>query len=182
VARVSAPHRIHWCPGGGGPGFRAVPVRASPLRAGPDSAWTLRGTVCELPGRRDRAVSPQRTRPGYDPWRDAEGTPIPNGCHVEQVGVSKERGALPSRLHQRGQVVGRGTNRLYVRFESDDQLITLRPHLLRVLTVEAELALLAPRTLWSGSVPSCCPRPRPGPRGRAPLARPVPPPGQQQTP
>jgi hypothetical protein len=39
--------------------------------------------------------------------------------------------------------VGRGTNRLYVRFESDDQLITLRPHLLRVLTVEAELALLS---------------------------------------
>jgi hypothetical protein len=34
-------------------------------------------------------------------------------------------------------------NRLYVRFESDDQLITLRPHLLRVLTVEAELALLS---------------------------------------
>ncbi|MGH3920116.1 MAG: hypothetical protein ACRDSG_13945 [Pseudonocardiaceae bacterium] len=47
--------------------------------------------------------------------------------------MSKEHGAQPSRLHQQGQVEGRGHNRLYVRFERDKQLISLRPHLVRVL-------------------------------------------------
>jgi hypothetical protein len=79
--------------------------------------------------------------------------------------------------------VGRGTNRLYVRFESDDQLITLRPYLLRVLTVEAELALLSAEHIVERLRALLLPEtPRPGPRGRAPLPRPVPPPGQQQTP
>ncbi|HKR51661.1 MAG TPA: hypothetical protein VJT72_19175 [Pseudonocardiaceae bacterium] len=48
--------------------------------------------------------------------------------------MSKQHGALPSRLHQQGQVVRRGHARLYVRFERDDQLVSLRPHLVRVLT------------------------------------------------
>ncbi|HKR49732.1 MAG TPA: hypothetical protein VJT72_09175 [Pseudonocardiaceae bacterium] len=73
-------------------------------------------------------------RPVYDPWRDAEGTPIIERCQVEQIAVSKKHGALPSRLHQHGQVVGRGHTRLYVRFEYDGQLISLRPHVVRVLT------------------------------------------------
>ncbi|MGH7261147.1 MAG: hypothetical protein ACREI9_10760 [Nitrospiraceae bacterium] len=73
-------------------------------------------------------------RPAYDPWRDVEGTHIPGQCRVEQIAVSKEYGALPSRLHQQGLVLGRGTNRLYVRFDGDDKLVSLRPHLVRVLT------------------------------------------------
>lgn len=72
-------------------------------------------------------------RPASDPWRDAVGTPIPLQSRVEQVTVDTEHGALPSRLHRQGQVVGRGTNLLYVRFDHDSQLIALRPHLLRVL-------------------------------------------------
>ena len=76
----------------------------------------------------------RRPRPVYDRWRDATGTPIPQQCRVEQIAVSKQHGALPSRLHQQGQVVRRGHARLYVRFERDDQLVSLRPHLVRVLT------------------------------------------------
>ena len=73
-------------------------------------------------------------RPASDPWRDAEGTPIPLHSRVEQITVDAEHGALPSRLHQQGQVTGRGTGGLvYVRFEHENQLIALRPHLLRVL-------------------------------------------------
>jgi hypothetical protein len=68
-----------------------------------------------------------------DPWRDAEGTPIPEQCRVEQVVVDKEHGALSCRLHQQGQVIGRGTTLLYVRFDHRNQLIALRPHLVRVL-------------------------------------------------
>lgn len=71
-------------------------------------------------------------RPAYDPWRDVDGTHIAVQCRVEQVAVGKEHGALPSRLHHQGQVVGRGTNRLQVRFD-DNQLISVRPHLVRVL-------------------------------------------------
>lgn len=68
-----------------------------------------------------------------DPWRDAEGTPIALQSRVEQVVVDTEQGALASRLHQQGQVVGRGTTLVYVLFECDRQLIALRPHLVRVL-------------------------------------------------
>ncbi len=76
----------------------------------------------------------RRPRPVYDWWRDAEATPIPEQCRVEQIAVSKEHGALPSRLHQHGQVVRRGHHRLYLLFDRDDQLTSLRPHLVRVLT------------------------------------------------
>jgi hypothetical protein len=72
-------------------------------------------------------------RPAYNRWRDVNGTPIPLSCRVEQIAVSKEHGALPSRLHQQGQVIRRGHNRLYVCFDADNQLISLRPHLVRVL-------------------------------------------------
>jgi hypothetical protein len=72
-------------------------------------------------------------RPASDPWRDAEGTPISLQSRVEQVAVDKEHGALASRLHHQGQVVGRGTTLVYVLFDHDSQLIALRPHLLRVL-------------------------------------------------
>jgi hypothetical protein len=72
-------------------------------------------------------------RPASDPWRDIEGTHIPLQSRVEQVVVDTEHGALASRLHQQGQVLGRGTNLVYVLFECDSQLIALRPHLLRLL-------------------------------------------------
>ncbi|MGH3838595.1 MAG: hypothetical protein ACRDSF_23310 [Pseudonocardiaceae bacterium] len=70
------------------------------------------------------------SRPTYDFWRDADGVRIPERCRVEQVAVSKEHGALPSRLHQQGEVVGRGTTRLYVQFPT--AITGVRPHLVRV--------------------------------------------------
>lgn len=61
------------------------------------------------------------------------GHPYPLQSRVEQVTVDTEHGALPSRLHQQGQVVGRGTYLLYVIFDHGDRLVALRPHLVRVL-------------------------------------------------
>jgi len=69
----------------------------------------------------------------YDPWRDADDTPIPPQCRVVQIAIDKQYGALPSRLHQQGQVLGRGINRLIVRFD-DNTTLNIRPHLVRVLT------------------------------------------------
>jgi hypothetical protein len=43
-----------------------------------------------------------------------------------------EAGVLPSQLHQRGQVLGRGIHSLYVRF-SDNVLVSLPSHLMRLL-------------------------------------------------
>ena len=71
--------------------------------------------------------------PTYDPWRDAQGHPIPSQCWIEQVAVGKNHGALPSRLHMRGRVVGRGLTRLTVRFDGENELVGIRPHLVCVL-------------------------------------------------
>ncbi|MGH3572591.1 MAG: hypothetical protein ACRDUW_12280 [Pseudonocardiaceae bacterium] len=71
--------------------------------------------------------------PDPDPWRDAKGTHIPLLSRVEQITVDKSHGALPDRLHQQGQVIGRGTHLIYVRFDHGGQLIALRPHHVRVL-------------------------------------------------
>ncbi|HWR46546.1 MAG TPA: hypothetical protein VN327_02840 [Pseudonocardiaceae bacterium] len=68
-----------------------------------------------------------------DPWLDAEGTPIPRRRRVEQITVDEAHGALPSRLHQQGQVLGRGPHQLHVHFDHEDQVIPLRPHHLRVI-------------------------------------------------
>jgi hypothetical protein len=76
----------------------------------------------------------RRTRPVYDPWRDADGAPIPQQCRIEQVAVDKERGALPSRLHKRGQVLGRGTTRVIVQFDDEPTVVRIRPYLVRVPT------------------------------------------------
>lgn len=73
------------------------------------------------------------TRSAYDPWRDASGTPIPQRCRVQQVAVGKNHGALPSRLHKHGQVIGRGLTRLNVRFDGETKLVGIRPHLVCVL-------------------------------------------------
>jgi hypothetical protein len=71
-------------------------------------------------------------REAQDRWCDANGTQIPLFCWVEQVAESAEPTALPSRLHQQGQVVGRGLDSFYVRF-SGNYVVSLEPHLLRVL-------------------------------------------------
>ncbi len=76
----------------------------------------------------------------YDRWRDAEGVHISDGCRVEQTAVSKEHGALPSRLGKHGEVVGRGTHRVSVRFDTETKIAGVRPHLLRVTSVTARVA------------------------------------------
>lgn len=54
-------------------------------------------------------------------------------CWVEQVAEAPDSGVLFSRLHQRGEVLGRGTDVLYVRFTGEGQLISVSPQLVRVL-------------------------------------------------
>jgi hypothetical protein len=68
-----------------------------------------------------------------DPWRDADGTHIPPRSWVEQVAVDIEQGALPSRLHQQGQVISRGAYLLHVLFDHGTKQIALRPQLVGVL-------------------------------------------------
>jgi hypothetical protein len=65
------------------------------------------------------------TRLACDPWRDAKGTPIPPQCRVEQIAVAEGQEALLSRLHQQGQVLSRGAYLLRVRFDHDNQLISM---------------------------------------------------------
>lgn len=74
----------------------------------------------------------------YDRWRDVDRTHIPVGARVEQVAVDARRGALRSRLHARGLVTSRGTTRLVVRFEGEEETVSIRPHLVRVARVSAE--------------------------------------------
>jgi hypothetical protein len=62
--------------------------------------------------------------------------PVLRCCWVEQVAEHPEHGPLFSRLHQRGQVVGRGPDVLYVRFQGEGQLISVPPQLLRLLPDE----------------------------------------------
>ena len=69
-------------------------------------------------------------RLAFDPWRDAKGTPIPPQCRVEQIAGAEGQGALLSRLHQQGQVISRGAYLPCVRFDHDNQLISMWPHLL----------------------------------------------------
>jgi hypothetical protein len=70
--------------------------------------------------------------PTDDLWRDIEGAHLALFCWVEQVAQSPEPSLLPSRLHQRGQIVGRGLDSLYVCFD-DNHVVSLQPHLLRLL-------------------------------------------------
>ena len=78
-------------------------------------------------------MMPATGRPSaYDRWRDVEGNHISLFSRVEQVKESLQPRVLPSRLHQRGEVVGRSLDSLYVRFE-DNALVSLPPHLLRRL-------------------------------------------------
>lgn len=75
-------------------------------------------------------------RPTYDSWRDAAGVSIPPGARVEQVLVDRAHGALAFRLGKQAQVLrrSRGT-RLVVRFDGEDQPVSIRPDLVRVRPV-----------------------------------------------
>ncbi|MGH4005602.1 MAG: hypothetical protein ACRDSO_16025 [Pseudonocardiaceae bacterium] len=72
-------------------------------------------------------------RPAHDPWCDVDGTHISLFSRVEQVAENPEHEALFSRLHQQGQVLGRDTDLIYIRFDGEGQLLSLRPHLVRLL-------------------------------------------------
>jgi hypothetical protein len=65
-------------------------------------------------------------------WRDVDGALISLFCAVEQVAGGAEPSLLGCRLHQRGHVVGRGLDSVYVCFPGN-QMISMPPHLLRVL-------------------------------------------------
>ncbi|MGH7751041.1 MAG: hypothetical protein ACREQ5_40690 [Candidatus Dormibacteria bacterium] len=77
-------------------------------------------------------------RPTPDRWRDAEGTHISLFCWIEQVAEHPEPGTLFSRLHQQGEVVGRGPDLVYVRFHGEGHVISVPPRLLRVLDTAPE--------------------------------------------
>ena len=81
------------------------------------------------------ADASQATR---DRWCDVEGSRITLFCWVEQVAEHPDHGALFSRLHQSGQILGRGPGVLYVRFAGECQLISVPPELLRLLPNEPE--------------------------------------------
>ena len=85
-------------------------------------------------------MSVRPSRPAYDPWLDAYGIQIQQHGRIEQVAVDKAHGALPSRLHKRGQVIGCGTTRVNVRFDDEHEVVRIRPHLLRVLDASDDLA------------------------------------------
>ncbi|MFZ0873697.1 MAG: hypothetical protein WAN20_04010 [Pseudonocardiaceae bacterium] len=77
------------------------------------------------------------SRPAYDRWRDARGVHISDGARVEQVKVAKEHGALSHRVGKRAEVIGRSqSNRLRVRFDGEDKPVSIRPHLVRVVTAD----------------------------------------------
>jgi len=75
----------------------------------------------------------KRAQRVYDRWRDVDGTHVAVDAWVEQAESDARIGALRSRLDRRGQVIGRGTTTLVVRFEGENQTVTVRPHLVRAV-------------------------------------------------
>lgn len=75
----------------------------------------------------------ERAQRAYDRWRDVHGTHVPVGARVEQTVTDARMGALRSRLYRQGRVTSRGATRLVVRFDGEDQTVTIRPHLVRVI-------------------------------------------------
>lgn len=94
----------------------------------------------ELP-RRSHIRTSGSDRPRYagSPGAHAPRTRTPTSirfrrsARIKQVAVGKNHGALPSRLHMRSQVVGRSLTRLIVQFDGENELVGIRPHLVRVL-------------------------------------------------
>jgi hypothetical protein len=68
------------------------------------------------------------------PLLDADGTEIPLSSRVEQVAVDEAHGALRSRLHHHGDVIGRGRHLVYVRFDHEYRMTSLRSPLVRLLS------------------------------------------------
>ncbi|MGH3711252.1 MAG: hypothetical protein ACRDRQ_24800 [Pseudonocardiaceae bacterium] len=81
-------------------------------------------------------MAPEVPKAARDRWCDVEGARVALFCWVEQVAEDPEHGALFSRLHQRGEVLGRGPGVLYVRFQDEGQLISVPPQLVRLLPEE----------------------------------------------
>lgn len=102
----------------------------SPLQHGTDQRMTRIPSVTTDHG---ASVMSGRAQRVYDRWRDVDGTHIAVGARVEQTETDARLGALRSRLYRRGQVTSRGTTRLVVRFDGEDQTVTIRPHLVRVI-------------------------------------------------
>jgi hypothetical protein len=72
--------------------------------------------------------------PAQKQWCDAEGNHVALFSWVEQVAAHPEYRMLFSQPHQRGEVVGRGPNLLYVRFEgAGGRLVSVPPQLVRLL-------------------------------------------------
>jgi hypothetical protein len=92
-------------------------------------------------------MTAEASRAVRDRWCDADGAPLSLFCWVQQVTEHPEREALSSRLHQYGQVLGRGPDVLYVRFHGQGQLVSLPPQLLRLLPEDPPtLVVTAPTT------------------------------------
>lgn len=89
------------------PELAASRIKGTPATTSRQLRPTLK---CTMP-----APSP---RPAFHQWRDVEGIPIPLLCRVAQIAVRPEHGAMPSRLHQHGQVIGRDTTWLHVCFDN----------------------------------------------------------------
>lgn len=71
--------------------------------------------------------------PVQDRWCDVDGAHISLFCWIEQVAEHPEHSTLFSRLHQCGEVLGRGPDVLYVRFAGGGQLLGVAPALVRLL-------------------------------------------------
>jgi hypothetical protein len=74
--------------------------------------------------------------PARDRWRkicDIDGAHVPMFSWVEQVAEDPGQGALCSRLHQQGEVIGRGPDVLYVRFRGEWKVTSVSPRLVRLL-------------------------------------------------
>ncbi|MGH3901622.1 MAG: hypothetical protein ACRDTA_25885 [Pseudonocardiaceae bacterium] len=106
-----------------------------------DGSWTIHGpgTGVTLPAADMTALAAAIlghapvSACGVDKWRDVDDTHISDQCRIQQVDVAKLHGALPSRLHKLGRVVGRGFTRIHVQFDGEAEITSLRPHLVRVI-------------------------------------------------
>ncbi len=99
-------------------------------------------------------MSTQAPRSAHHRWRDVAGIHISLFCWVEQVIEDSDSGVLPSRLHQRGQVLGRGLHSLYVCF-SDNVLVSIPPHLLRLLPDTPDVRMpMTPATRHASGAPT----------------------------
>jgi hypothetical protein len=91
----------------------------------------------------------------YDRWRDAEGTPILVGARVEQIEVDRDYGALRCRQGKRGAVIscGRGC-RLGVLFDGEVRVVSIRPHLVRVVAALTAQHIIAQLTQLREELPA----------------------------